>query len=59
MITPDQNTVYSAEEEAINKAIYVTQRTGEWRVITMDSLSTQMAVKDNINSKNPITLSLR
>jgi hypothetical protein len=40
VITPDQkirkilkprNTVYSAEQEAIIKAIYVTQRTGERR----------------------------
>jgi hypothetical protein len=68
MITPDQkfrkrlkpkNTVYSAEQEAIIKAIYVTQRTGERRVVITDSLSTLMAVEGDINSKNPKTLSLR
>jgi archaellum biogenesis ATPase FlaH len=51
--------VYSAEQEAIIKAIYDTQRTGEQRVIITDSLSTLMAVKGDINSKNPKTLSLR
>jgi hypothetical protein len=35
-----QNTVCSAEQEAIIKAIYVTQRAGERRVIITDSLST-------------------
>jgi ribonuclease HI len=58
VITPDQNfrkrlkpqnTVYSAEQEAIIKAIYVTQRTGERRLIIMDSLSTLMAVEGEIN----------
>jgi hypothetical protein len=58
VITPDQkfrkrlktqNTVYSAEQEAIIKAIYVTKRTGEWQVIITDSLSTLMAIKGNIS----------
>jgi hypothetical protein len=37
-----QNTIYSAEQEAIIKATYVTKRTGERRVIIIitDSLST-------------------
>jgi ribonuclease HI len=68
VITPDQKfrtrlkpqtTVYSAEQEAIIKAIYVTQRTGERRVIIMGSLSTLMVVEGDINSKNSKTLSLR
>jgi hypothetical protein len=50
-----QNTVYSDEQ----KAIYVTQRTGERRVIITYSLNTLMAVKGDINSKNTKTLSLR
>jgi archaellum biogenesis ATPase FlaH len=54
-----QNKVYSAEHEAIIKAIYVTKRTGERRVIITDSLSTLMAIEGDINSKNPKTLSLR
>jgi hypothetical protein len=54
-----QNTVYSAEQEAIIKEIYVTKRKGERRVIITDSLSTLMAVEGDINSKNPKTLSLR
>jgi ribonuclease HI len=45
-----QITVDSAEKEAIIKAIYVTQRTGERRVIITDSLSTLMAVEGYINS---------
>jgi hypothetical protein len=68
VITPDQkfrkrlkphNTVYSTVQEAIIKAIYVTQRTGERRVIIKDSLSTLNTVKGDINSKNLKTLSLR
>jgi hypothetical protein len=51
-----QNTVYSAEQEAIIKVKYVTQRTGERQVIITDSISTHMVVKGNINSKNPKTL---
>jgi hypothetical protein len=65
VITPDQkfrkrlkpqNTVYSAEQEAIIKAIYVTQRTGGGRVIITDSVSVLMAVEGDINSKNPNTV---
>jgi ribonuclease HI len=54
-----QDTVYSAEQQALIKANYVTQRTGERRVIITNSLSTVMAVEGNINSNNPKTLSLR
>jgi hypothetical protein len=54
-----RNTVYSAEQEAIIKVIYVTQRTGERRVLITDSLCTRMAVEGDVNSKNPKTLSLR
>jgi archaellum biogenesis ATPase FlaH len=50
--------VYNAEQEAIIKAIYVTHRTSERRVIITDSLSTFMAVEGDITSKNPKTLSL-
>jgi ribonuclease HI len=68
VITPDekfrkrlkpQNTVFSAEQETIIKAIYLTQRTGEQRLIITDSFSTLMAAEGDINSKNPNTLSLR
>jgi ribonuclease HI len=54
-----QNMVYSAEQEAIIKAIYVIKRNGERLVIITDSFSTLMAVEGNINSKNPKTQSLR
>jgi ribonuclease HI len=68
VITPDQkfrrrlkpqNTVYSAEQQAIIKAIYVTKRRGERRVIITDSLSTIMAIEGEIYAKNPKTISLR
>jgi hypothetical protein len=49
-----QNTVYSTEQKTIIKVIYVTQRTGEWRVITTDSLSRLMAMELK-KSKNIIT----
>jgi hypothetical protein len=41
--------VYSAEQEEIIKAIYVyvTQRTGERKLIITDSLRTLMAVDDS------------
>jgi hypothetical protein len=51
--------VYSAEQEPIIKAKYVTQQIGERRVIITNSLSTLMAVKGEINSKIPKTLSFR
>jgi archaellum biogenesis ATPase FlaH len=54
-----QKTVYSAVLEAIVKAIYVTKRTGERRVIITDSFSTLMALESDNNSKNPKTMSLR
>jgi hypothetical protein len=50
-----QNMVYSAEQKAFIKAIYVTQRTGDRRVIITDFLSTLMVVEGDINSKNPKT----
>jgi hypothetical protein len=68
MITPNQkfkkrlkpqNTVYKAKQEAIIKEIYVTQRTGERRVIITNSFNTLMAVEGDINLKNPKTLSPR
>jgi ribonuclease HI len=52
-----QNTVYSAEQEANIKAIYVTQRTDERRVIITASLSTFMVVEGDINLKSPKTQS--
>jgi hypothetical protein len=67
VITPDknfrkkqkpQNTIYSAEQEPIIKAIYVSQQTSERRVIITDSLSTVMAVESDFNSKNLKTQSL-
>jgi archaellum biogenesis ATPase FlaH len=67
VITPDQkfrkrlkpeNTVYSAEQEAIIKVIYVTQRISERRVIITDSFSTLMTIEGDFNSKSPKTLSL-
>jgi hypothetical protein len=52
------NTVYSAEQETIIKAIYVTQGISERQVIITNSLSTLMTVEGDLNSKSPKILSL-
>jgi ribonuclease HI len=54
-----QNTVFSTEQEAIIKAIWLTERTQRDKVIITDSLSTLMAIKVNNHTKNPKTMKLR
>jgi ribonuclease HI len=54
-----QNTIYSAEQEAIIKAIGTTRKSNKKRVILTDSLSTMMATERNGDTKNPKTRILR
>jgi ribonuclease HI len=54
-----QNTVFSTEQEAIIKAIWLTKRTQRDKVIIIDSQSTLTAIKGNNYTKNPKTIKLR
>jgi ribonuclease HI len=54
-----QNTVFSTEQEAITKAISVTESTKGDKVISTDSLSTLTAIRGSNHTKNPKTIKLR
>jgi ribonuclease HI len=48
-----QSTVLSTEQEAIIKAIWLTEGTQRDKVIIIDSLSTLTAINGNNHTKNP------
>jgi ribonuclease HI len=54
-----QTTVFSTEQEAIIKAIWLTEGTQRDKVIFTDSLSTLTAINGNNHTKNPETIKLR
>jgi hypothetical protein len=54
-----QNTVFSIKQEVIIKAIQVSERMNDRRVIITDSLSTLMAIEETKNQKNPKIRRLR
>jgi hypothetical protein len=54
-----QSTVFSTEQEAIIKVIWLTEGTQRDKVIITDSLSTQTAINGNNHTKNPKTIKLR
>jgi ribonuclease HI len=54
-----QITVFSTEQEAIIKAIWLTEGTQRDKVIITDSLSTLTAFNGNNHTKNPKTIKLR
>jgi ribonuclease HI len=51
-----QINVFSTEQEAIIKAIWLMKGTQRDKVIITDSLSTLTAIKGNIHTKNPKTI---
>jgi ribonuclease HI len=53
-----QTTIFSAEQEAIIKLIYISKGKGA-TVIDMDSLNTMMAVEGSKCTKNPKTRRIR
>jgi archaellum biogenesis ATPase FlaH len=54
-----QSTVFSTEQEAIIKEIWLTEETQRDKVIITDSLSTLTAINGNNHIKNPKTIRLR
>jgi hypothetical protein len=68
MITPNrtyrrrvhlQSIVFRTEQEAIIKAIWLTDGTQRDKVIITDSLRTLTAINGNYHTKNPKTIKLR
>jgi ribonuclease HI len=55
----EQNTVNSTEQEAIIKAISMTEGTQHDKVIITDSMSTLTAIQGNNHTRNPKTKKLR
>jgi ribonuclease HI len=53
-----QSTVFSTEQEAIIKAIWLTKGTQRNKVIITDSLSTLTAINGNNHTENPETIKL-
>jgi hypothetical protein len=51
-----QSTVCSTKQEAIIKAIWLTEGTQRDKVIITDSLSTLTAINGNNHTKNPKTI---
>jgi hypothetical protein len=54
-----QSTVFSTEQEAIIKAVWLTEGTQRDKVITTDSLSRLTAINGNNHTKNPKTIKRR
>jgi hypothetical protein len=54
-----QSTVFSTEQEAIIKAIWLTEGAQRDKLIIIDSLSTLTAINGNNHTKNPKTIKLR
>jgi hypothetical protein len=54
-----QSTVFSTEQEAIIKVMWLTKGTQRDNVISADSLSTLTAINGNNHTKNPKTIKLR
>jgi hypothetical protein len=54
-----QSTVFSTEQEAIIKAIWLTEGTQRDKVIVTDSLSSLTAINGNNHTKNPKMIKLR
>jgi ribonuclease HI len=54
-----QSTVFSTEQEAIIKAVWLTEGTQRDKVIITDSLSRLTAINGNNHTKNPKTIKQR